>query len=201
MSCVEVFRPSLPSVDVNEVLRYAAIPRSGRTPELLRLAENAADEACGLIQARVCFTTVPCRVSGEVTELGFAAWRSADLARYVGESDTLVVLAATVGLSLDRLITARSATSPASAHMLEAVGNERIEALCDAFCAEAALRFGELKTRYSPGYGDLALEAQRDIFKLLDPPRRIGLTLNDSLMMSPSKSVTALCAVKRTATK
>lgn len=201
MSCVEILQPSLPNVDINEVLRYAAIPRAGRTSELLRLAENAVAEACGLIQGKVCFATVSASASENVTKLGFAAWHSADFAHYVGDSETLIVFAATVGLSIDRLITAKSSMSPASAHMLEAVGNERIEALCDAFCAEAALRFGKLKTRYSPGYGDLALEAQRDIFKLLDPPRRIGLTLNDSLMMSPSKSVTALCAVKRTATK
>ena len=49
-----------------------------------------------------------------------------------------------------------------------------------------------LPPRFSPGYGDLPLSLQRDIFRVLDCPRKIGLTLNESLLMSPSKSVTAI---------
>ena len=52
-----------------------------------------------------------------------------------------------------------------------------------------------MKPRFSPGYGDLSLEMQRDIFRVLDCPRKIGLTLNESLLMSPSKSVTAIIGI------
>jgi len=52
-----------------------------------------------------------------------------------------------------------------------------------------------LKPRFSPGYGDLPLETQREIFDVLDCSRRIGLMLNDSLLMSPTKSVTAFVGV------
>ena len=44
-------------------------------------------------------------------------------------------------------------------------------------------------------YG-FASDAERDIFRLLDCPRRIGLSLNESLLMSPSKSVTALIGIE-----
>ncbi len=196
MSFTSVKELSLPPVDIDEVLRYAAIPRDGRTPALRSLAEAAASRVDGILQSRVCFATSDVSVSENVIDLGFARWESSDLARYVGGSQKILVFAATVGLQLDRLIAARGALSPSEAHMLEAVGNERIEALCDAFCREAEAQLGALKSRYSPGYGDLPLSAQKDIFKLLDPSRRIGLTLNDSLMMSPSKSVTALCALR-----
>lgn len=196
MSFTSVKELTLPPVDIDEVLRYAAIPKDGRTPALRHLAEAAASYADGILQSRVCCTTTDVSVSENIIKLGFAEWESADFARYVGVSRRVLVFAATVGLQLDRLIAARGALSPSEAHMLEAVGNERIEALCDAFCREAESELGALKTRYSPGYGDLPLSAQKDIFKLLDPPRRIGLTLNDSLMMSPSKSVTALCALR-----
>jgi len=36
---------------------------------------------------------------------------------------------------------------------------------------------------------------QRDIFAVLDCPRKIGLSLNGSLLMSPSKSVTAIIGI------
>ena len=85
--------------------------------------------------------------------------------------------------------------------MLESLGNERIEALCDAFCSSVADRKARehlaVTSRFSAGYGDLSLEYQKKIFDLLDPPSRIGLTLNSSYLMSPSKSVTAIIGVKK----
>ena len=52
-----------------------------------------------------------------------------------------------------------------------------------------------IRDRFSPGYGDLSLALQKDIFAVLDCPRKIGITLNESLLMSPSKSVTAIIGV------
>ena len=51
------------------------------------------------------------------------------------------------------------------------------------------------RPRFSPGYGDFPLEFQKDIFNLLSPNKRIGLTLNNSLLMSPTKSVTAVVGI------
>ena len=64
------------------------------------------------------------------------------------------------------------------------------------FCNELAETYAteglSLRPRFSPGYGDFPLEAQESVFKALDCHRKIGLALNDSLLMSPSKSVTAI---------
>jgi len=54
-----------------------------------------------------------------------------------------------------------------------------------------------LTSRFSPGYRDLPLTLQREIFTLLEPSRRIGLSLNASLLMSPSKSVTAIVGITK----
>ena len=53
-----------------------------------------------------------------------------------------------------------------------------------------------LVSRYSPGYGDLPLETQTAVFKALDCERTIGVTLTESLLMRPSKSVTAVIGMK-----
>ncbi|MBR3258643.1 MAG: vitamin B12 dependent methionine synthase, partial [Eggerthellaceae bacterium] len=47
-----------------------------------------------------------------------------------------------------------------------------------------------------PGYGDLPLEVQPDLLGLLDASRRLGITLSDSLLMSPTKSVTAIVGLR-----
>ena len=53
----------------------------------------------------------------------------------------------------------------------------------------------KLRQRFSPGYGDLPLQAQRAIFDALQCHKEIGLYLNESLLMSPTKSVTAIVGI------
>lgn len=49
-----------------------------------------------------------------------------------------------------------------------------------------------LRARFSPGYGDFPLAAQRPLLDALDASRRAGISLTDTLLMTPSKSVSAL---------
>jgi cobalamin-dependent methionine synthase I len=112
---------------------------------------------------------------------------SGSLARFLEGSERVTVFAATVGLGVDRLINRYVSVSPVKALLFQAIGAERIEALCENFCKELGL-----KKRFSPGYGDFALAAQREIFSLLGCEKRIGLSLTDSLLMTPTKSVTAI---------
>ena len=90
--------------------------------------------------------------------------------------------------------------SPAKALIFQAIGAERIEALCEAFARDIHDRCGKIGAatgpRFSPGYGDLPLDIQKNIFAALDCPRKIGLSLNESLLMSPTKSVTAIIGIK-----
>ena len=129
-------------------------------------------------------------------DLGFMVTESHGLARNLCGCDKLVLFAATIGLAPDRLIAKYGRLSPVKALCMQAIGAERIESLCDMFCGELAETYAEeglsLRPRFSPGYGDLPLEAQDSVFKALDCNRKIGLSLNDSLLMSPSKSVTAI---------
>ena len=55
--------------------------------------------------------------------------------------------------------------------------------------------FGATLGRFSPGYGDWALEEQKILFPVLDCAHAIGLTLTESCMMAPVKSVTAVMAI------
>jgi cobalamin-dependent methionine synthase I len=55
-----------------------------------------------------------------------------------------------------------------------------------------------IRPRYSPGYGDLSLTVQTDISRILNMPKEIGVSLTDTLLMTPSKSVTALIGVAKT---
>ena len=181
-----------PPLDRREILRYAG---GGDAAEVHSLMEECLREVSGKLSYRVCWRRFPVRVYPVGLDLGFAVVKSEKLKKNLSGCDEMILFAATVGLELDRLIARYGRVSPAKGLMLQAIGAERIEGLCDIFCAELREAEGCIKPRFSPGYGDLPLTLQRDIFAVLDCPRRIGLSLNDSLLMSPSKSVTAIVGI------
>ncbi len=189
----------LPDVDRREWLRYMRA-RDG-SAELDALMDACLKEAGACLTPRVCYCEVPVRIENGVVNLQFWQGESKNLRDLLTDCERAVVFAATVGLGIDRLIAKYSRTSPAKALCLQALGTERVESLCDAFCEDMKERVrenGEFVTRrFSPGYGDLPLAMQKDVFRLLNCPVQVGVTLNDSLLMSPTKSVTAVMGVRK----
>lgn len=176
-----------------EILRYMGC--RGTSDELDALISSCLDECANAFRYGVCYTETPVCIDGDRISFGSVGVTSHSLAKNLSECKGAVIFGATVGLEIDRLIAKYGRISPSRAVALQALGAERVEALCDCFCRELEHKLGRLRPRFSPGYGDLPLSFQKDIFSLLDCPRRIGLTLNDSLLMSPSKSVTAIVGV------
>ena len=58
-----------------------------------------------------------------------------------------------------------------------------------------------LRPRFSPGYGDFDIHHQDDILRMLDTAKKIGLTMTDSYMLTPTKSVTAIIGISDTQEK
>ena len=120
-----------------------------------------------------------------------------DICVFLRECDSVVLMAATLGAEAEALIRRAAGRDMADAVILDAAGSAAIEAVCDNFCADlaAALAPRYLTDRFSPGYGDMPLSDQRAFFRVLDVSRRIGVSLSESGLMIPQKSVTALIGV------
>ena len=181
----------------------AALPYMGcrtQSDAVVALLEDVIRETEEIFSDRVCYGEFDLLIDGESVDLTFARVNSRSLSKHLKNDASVLVFAATVGLEIDRLIAKYSRTSPARALALQAVGTERVERLCDTFCESMRIQYETVdlvtRARFSPGYGDLSLELQKDILRVLDCPRRIGLTLNDSLLMSPTKSVTAIVGLR-----
>ena len=110
-----------------------------------------------------------------------------------------VLLAATIGPACDMLVRRASITSAADSAVYQAAGAAAIEAFLDDYNDKLKASYEArglfLRPRFSPGYGDLKLDHQKDWFRLLDISKQIGVELTDSLLMVPTKSVTALIGI------
>lgn len=200
-----------PPLNRREILRYAGCSEVP-DKEILAVLDECLEEIRDRLSYKVCYSEFLLKYSCKNNEslsknndidmsidLGFAEVHSKALAYNLRGCRSIILFAATIGIEIDRLIAKYSRISAVKALFFQAIGAERIESLCDAFCkemrAEAEMKGLFLRPRFSPGYGDLSLALQKDIFAVLDCPRKIGITLNESLLMSPSKSVTAIIGV------
>lgn len=187
-----------PKPNMEEILRYAGVKECDSG--VLELLSSCFEEVQHQLTYKVCYTILPVVKKQNNLDLSFIETDSLDLQRHLAGCNQVVLFAATLGMGFDRLLARYSKVMPSRAFMLQAIGAERIESLCDVFCEELSQEMqqeGYLTSRFSPGYGDLPLRVQRDVFRVLDCPRKIGLTLNESLLMSPSKSVTAFLGISQ----
>ena len=203
--------------DLKEVARYLgyrkAVPPDA---DVSALMEKAAQEMQAVMKPQAVFevfeltvnTVVePVETTAEVgsdggfdklnhPKVSFAdvSLKSKDLGTNLAGCSQVALLAATIGPQVDTLIHRHSTVNPVYASILQATGAMFIEEVVDLVNNEikkiAASQGLKTKPRYSPGFGDVPLDVQRDFFRLL-PCTRIGLTLMDTLIMAPEKSVTA----------
>ena len=187
-----------PPLNRQEILRYAGCGKG--KADLLPL-EECLLMTSGQLNYRVVCEEFNVSPAPDGILLGGILIPSLDLARSLSGCTRALLFAATIGLAMDRLITRYERVSPVHALLFHAIGSERIESLCNEFCLlkERHLSvFNErLRPRFSPGYGDFSLEFQREVFQLLECEKRIGLTLTECLLMSPSKSVTAVAGIEK----
>lgn len=179
--------------DKSEILRYAQA--KGESPELDLIIDECIGEVSDKLVYKVCYGEFDISVDQPNIDFGFMNVTSKDLSKNLKDCKKTVVFGATVGIELDRLILRYGRISPVKALIFQAIGAERIEALADAFNNEIKEKYITVP-RFSAGYGDFSVYKQTDIFNILDCGRKIGLTLNDSMMMSPTKSVTAIIGIK-----
>ncbi len=194
-----------------EVLRYSGIPaevlrRQGlgrfdesylgeESDELTKLLDDIIKLAGNSFTYRVAYSVVPISWNAGKVLLPFEQ-ESEDLAKNLEGCSKAVIFAATVGAGIDMLIRRYERTDSIRGLLLQGLGAERAEALCDTFNREISITAEEegltAKPRYSPGFGDLPITVQPDVLKLVNAEKRLGITLNASYLMSPSKSVTAI---------
>ena len=192
------------SFNKKEALRYFCAQSDDKSADTL--LDAAYQKLKSELQPRFTMKRFECRIESEeegtVPSLVLldngTVFHSKDLARYVGKARELFLFGATLGSGVDIALRRMALTSVAEAGAGQAVAAALIETYCDDCCEELRKRLPEgkhLKWRFSPGYGDWSLEEQKILFPVLGCAHAIGLTLTESCMMAPVKSVTAVMAV------
>jgi len=179
-------------VDKSELARRLVVDKSFD----LSAFDSITSQAFSKISAKCVYIRVPVDLCGDgVCGLGFAKVKSYDLYKNLSGCREAFVFAVTLGIDTDRYLLRLSRTSQSSHFICDGYFSAAAESVCDK--AEEKIK-GTLscKPRFSPGYGDLSLGFQKDVLTALNASKLCGISLTDSLLMTPQKSITAVMGIK-----
>lgn len=193
------------SVDRGEVLRYLGYRGQSVSPELDERLDALIARAIEVASPRGALRSfrVASRTDDEVTLAGTTlTLRGRDIAGHLADAVEVVVFAVTLGLGTDRELRLLSATDSLAQVVVDSASSTLVERAADAANARAVAYAASLgmhaSWRFSPGYGDMPLDSQPDFLAATDATRRLGITLTDSNLMIPTKSVTAVVGIHPT---
>lgn len=126
-----------------------------------------------------------------------------DIKKHLENCEGCILFALTLGIGADSLLRTLASGDMSQAVVCDTLASVLTEQLCDEAQKQIEKEYPNsfLTQRYSPGYGDLPLEANGDIVKMLDTQKRIGVASTESFLLLPRKSVTALIGVSDTEVK
>lgn len=179
----------------SETYRYLGYGNKIPDEKIISLVNECEEELIPFIAPRNIYDLFEIRrnFSGTV-ETDVMSISSKALSRNLTGCRAVFMVGATLGSRVDLLLQKYSRLSPGRALVIQALAAAAMEDYMDSVeeSIRSTLEKGEyLRPRFSPGYADLSLEYQKNIFAVLDLPKKIGATLMDNLVMAPSKTVTA----------
>ncbi|MBR5203197.1 MAG: hypothetical protein IKW45_08020 [Clostridia bacterium] len=185
--------------DLHETARYMGY-KYGTEPseEICELCEKAYNELCKVITPKYIYKEYEFTRTTDGIIIDDVEFKSAKLLNHLKDSTSIILFGATLGVGADTLVRKYTITDAAMTSVVHSVGASMVENLCDQACEELKnIIKGDHKYRFSPGYGGLDISSQEDFFKLLPMTKQMGVTLSDSFLMTPTKTVTAFIGVTK----
>ncbi len=113
--------------------------------------------------------------------------------------EKVIFLCATVGGGADRLIRQAELTEMSAAFLYDTLASVAVEQVCERAEQTIHSEMPEwyMTWRFGVGYGDFPLSYQPEFLRLTDASRQLGVTLTDSNILLPRKTVTCIIGLSK----
>jgi len=190
-------------VNYNEVLKYLGYRKGGIDESIDKKIKSMAELVQEKAEPKVCCTILKISSNDPLLfERTEAQFLGEDIKNHLKDSFECVFMAATLGREIDICQRRLSTVDMTDSVIFDSCASSAIESVCNSFSAELEREYEKkglfITDRFSPGYGDMPIDSQRDVVNILQAEKKIGLYLNRSMMMEPVKSVTALIGIAKT---
>lgn len=104
-----------------------------------------------------------------------------------------IIIGCTLGQEIDRYLKYLSKIDMTKMTIFDAVASSYIEEASDQY--QETLSLGEHTFRFCPGYGSVPIELNKTLARILDMSKHIGLTIQDSNILLPQKSMIGMIGI------
>ena len=120
------------------------------------------------------------------------------ICNHLKDSSKAVLLCATIGPDVDRLIKKVQLQDMAYALVVDAMAGVMIETVCDNIEKELINIYKprNMTFRFGLGYGDLPIEQEPEFLNLLNAQKEIGVCSSSSYLLTPCKSVACIIGLQ-----
>ena len=188
-------------LDKTEIRRYSGDREKFKIiPELEEKIDSLIEEVKSKARVKYVYEIFDIKLEDEKINFANVSFISKQLAKNLNGCHKVILLAITLGNEVDLLIRRYSSLDSTSMVFLQAIAAEYLEKCIDEIEKEVVENSDEklyVKPRFSPGYGDLNISYQKDFVTLLNTPKKIGLSLTNAGMLTPTKSVTAIIGLTK----
>jgi len=182
------------NIPYSQIVRYAGMNTKDVPQNVGALVDKCLRSMTDAMKFKACYLETPVSINENTVSFEYFDIESKNLSTLLRGCDKAILVAATAGANSDMLVKRAAVTSKAEALILNSISIAGIEQYMFELNAYFKDKYSEyeLRPRFSPGYGDVSLSYQKQLLNVLDTKRKIGVALSDSLLMTPSKSVSAI---------
>lgn len=189
----------LTDLNENEILKYLGYRGQEIDDALHSQIRSCIAEVMRASVPRIVWKRLPVEASGGRRHVEGLTLAGNDMAHLLENCQEAVLLGATIGAMVERLLMRYEVKSMSDALIMDACASTAVENVCNNFEQDLRTKIEEqgmfLSDRYSPGYGDLPFSENPDFCLMLNAEKRIGVTQSPTHLMIPRKSVMAIMGI------
>ncbi len=166
--------------------------------------QKLIDLAYTLIEGKACYRTFPIIDATDeyvIIQGSENLFRSGNVIRLLQDCDYVTLLVCTIGKRIEEKVEELQSLSISEAFYLDRIGAWMADYMAEytgKIIENEIIKHGYIPTfRYAPGYGGWKLEAQKEVMRLTEAEKHIGVTITETCIMIPRFSVSAVIGWRR----
>lgn len=193
------YKIELTELDRAEAFRYMGYKGGEVKESILKVTEECEKAILKVIKPRLAFKLFDISFTENGVEvIGTPLiFKGNDIREHLEGCERCALMCVTLSSEVDGLIRSYEAEGMEKAFIADALASAAVERVSDKAEAliQSAVGSGSFTWRFSPGYGDFPLDIQKDFISVTEADKKTGLTVTESLILIPRKSVTAVMGI------
>ncbi len=188
-------------MDRKELYRYLGIKDNNPSDNMIKIIDECESEILKIAYPRYVYKFFDLTLEDNTINIVNTnlSLKGKSIYNHLKDCQKVILLCATVSLDVDNLIKKAQATDVTKAFIYDNMGSVLVEQVCDNIENIIKDKNSDyyFTTRFSPGYGDLTIDIQNLFLEVTNAKKQIGLTANESSILIPRKSVTAIIGLSK----